>query len=174
MMVKREGLELETRQAIHNYILKNPGLCLNELARKLNISKSTLNYHLNYLKKLGVIIGKNMGRYVRFYIASKVGNGDKTIINILREEIPFKIIAYLLLNPNSSQIDISKFLKKHPTTIAFHLEKLANIDVVEGKPRGKEINYRIKNEEDIFGLLEKYKDSFFEDTVDYILSSLFK
>ena len=80
-MVKKEDLELETRQKIHNYILKNPGLCLNELSRKLNISKSTLNYHLNYLKKLGVIIGKSNGRYIRFYIASKVGNGDKKLIN---------------------------------------------------------------------------------------------
>jgi len=174
MMVKREGLELETRQEIHNYILKNPGLCLNEISRKLKISKSTLNYHLNYLKKLGVIIAKSTNRYVRFYIVNKVGNGDKKIINIIRQDIPFKIIAYLLLNPNSSQIEISKFLKKHPTTIAFHLEKLANIDVVTGKPRGNEINYKIKNEEEIFGLLDKYKDSFFDDTVDYILSSLFK
>jgi len=174
MLVKKEGLELETRQEIHNYILKNPGLCLNEISRKLNISKSTLNYHLNYLKKLGVIIGKTNGRYIRFYVASKVGNGDKKLINILRQDIPFKIVAYLLLNPNSSQIEISKFLKKHPTTIAFHIDKLANIDVIEERPRGNEINYKIKNEEDIFGLLEKYKDSFFEDTVDYILSSLFR
>jgi len=174
MLAKREGLELETRQEIHNYILKNPGLCLNELSRRLNISKSTLNYHLNYLKKLKVITGKSNGRYVRFYISSKVGNGDKNILNILRQDIPFKIIAYLLLNPNSSQVEISKFLKKHPTTIAFHLDKLLNVDVVEVKPNGKEINYKIKNEEGIFGLLDKYKDSFIEDTVDYILKTLFK
>ena len=174
MLVKSEDFELETRKEIHNFILKNPGLCLDELSKKLNISKSTLNYHLNYLKKLKVTIGKSNGKDIRFYIASKVENEDKSIINMLRQEIPFKIIAYLLLNPNSSQVEICKFLKKHPTTIAFHLEKLLNIDVVEEKLSGDEVNYKVKNEEGIFGLLEKYKDSFFEDTVDYILCSLFK
>ena len=174
MLVKREELELETRKEIHNFILKHPGLCLNELSRKLNISKSNLNYHLNYLKKLKVTIGKSYGRDIRFFIVSKEENEDKSIINMLRQEISFKIIAYLLLNPNSSQVEISKFLKEHPTTIAFHLEKLLNIDVVEVKSKDNEINFKVKNEERIFGLLEKYKDNFFEDTVDYILCTLFK
>jgi len=174
MLVKREELELETRKEIHNFILKHPGLCINELSRKLNIPKSTLNYHLNYLKKLKVTIGKDNGKDIGFFIASKVENEDKTIINMLRQEIPFKIIAYLLLNPNSSQVEISKFLKKHPTTIAFYLEKLLNINVVEVESKGNEVNYKVKNEEGIFDILEKYKDSFFEDTVDYILCSLFK
>lgn len=173
-MAISEDLELETRKEIHNFILKHPGLCLNELSRKLNISKITLNYHLNYLKKLKVTIGKSNGGNIRFYIASKVENEDKLIINMLRQEIPFKIIAYLLLNPNSSQVEISKFLKEHPTTIAFNLEKLLNIDVVEVKSKDNGVNYKVKNEEGIFGLLEKYKDSFFEDTVDYILCTLFK
>ena len=125
-MIEEKGLELETRQEIYNFILKNPGLHLNELSRKLSIPISTINYHLNYLKKLDVLIAKPNGKYVRYYIARKIGEKDKKIISLLRQDIPFKIVMFLLLYPNSSQTEISKHLRRHSTTISFHLEKLIN------------------------------------------------
>ena len=42
-------LELEKRRKIYNYILTNPGLHFNEIVRGLQIPKTTLEYHLNYL-----------------------------------------------------------------------------------------------------------------------------
>jgi len=169
-MVKKAGAE--ARREIYNYILKYPGLHLSELSRKMNIPKSTINYHLNHLKKQEYIIKKPADKYTRYYIANNVGENEKQILHLLRQETPREIVIFLLLNHNSSQIRISKNLKKHPTTIAFHLNKLMNVDIVESIPNGNEINYSIKNEEYIFDLLGKYKDSFLDDTVDYILCSL--
>lgn len=172
-MVKTEGLELETRKDIvYNYILKYPGLHLSELSRKLNIPKSTMDYHLNHLKKQEVIVKKSGDGYIRYYIAKKIGENDKKILNLLRQAVPQEIIMFLLLHPESSKIKISTYLKKHPTTISFHLNKLTSTDIIEIIPNGNEKRYRIKNSEYISDLLIKYKESFLDDTIDEVVYSL--
>ncbi len=158
-MVKKEVLDLETRRIIYNFISCHPGLHLNELSRKLYIPVSTINYHLSHLKKLGAIVAKNEGRYIRYYIPQKIGVADKKIINLLRHDTPFRIVMYLLQNPNSSQISISKYLKRHPTTVSFHLDKLLEADIIDYTPNGNELHYKIKNEPEIIDLFTKYGDS---------------
>lgn len=171
LTLRKDRLELETRKTIYNYISKNPGLHLNELSRKLNIPVSTVNYHINYLKKLDIIIARPNGRYVRYFVTEKIGFKEKEIINLLRQDVPLQIVIFLLLYPNSSQIKISRYLKRHSTTIAFHLDKLIDVDIIETNPNGKEINYKVKNEEDIFDLLDRYGDSLFEEILEYLDNS---
>lgn len=96
MISKENFLELENRKKIYNYILKNPGIHLQEVSRKTNISYSTLRHHLDYLKKQGLITTKSNRRYTRYYVTQKVGKKDKEIISLVREEIPRKIILLLL------------------------------------------------------------------------------
>lgn len=172
IMIRTGELESEIRKEIYNYILKHPGLNLSGLSKKMNIPKSTMNYHLNYLKKREFVVAKSENKYVRYYVAKELGVIDKKIISLLRQDIPFKIVMHLRLYPNSSQIKISKHLKRRTSTIAFHLNKLTDIDLVECIPNGNEINYRIKNEEDVFSLFVKYRESFLDNTVDYIASPL--
>ncbi|MBN2065526.1 MAG: winged helix-turn-helix transcriptional regulator [Candidatus Thermoplasmatota archaeon] len=162
-MVKKEVLDLETRRKVYNFISCHPGLHLSELSRKLDIPVSTINYHLGYLKKLGTLVAKHEGRYVRYYIPQKIGVSDKKIINLLRHDTPFRIVMYLMQNPNSSQICISKYLKRHPTTISFHLDKLLEADIIEYTPNGTELQYKIKNEPELIDLFTKYGDSLLDD-----------
>ena len=44
-------LQLESRRQIYILIKKHPGLNLMELIRRTNIPKSTLKYHIDFLKK---------------------------------------------------------------------------------------------------------------------------
>ncbi|MDH7517491.1 MAG: winged helix-turn-helix transcriptional regulator [Candidatus Thermoplasmatota archaeon] len=156
-----EELELKKRKDIYNYILKYPGLHLNELCRKMKIPKSTMNYHLNHLIKKGFLVAAPNGRYVRYYIANNLNDIDKKIVHFLRQDVPYKILVYLFLHPNSSQIKISKNLKKHPTTISFHLKKLLSTDIIEGIPNGNEIKYKLKNQEEVSNLFVRYSECFF-------------
>jgi predicted transcriptional regulator len=166
MKVKKWGLEFKTRREIYDYILKHPGLHLSELSRKMNIPKSTINYHLKYLRKQEFIAVNSGNKYARYYVAKKVGEIDKKTLELLRQDIPYKIVLFLLSNPDSSQTKISKNLKKHPTTTSFHLDKLMSTDVIEKVPNGNEIRYRMKNPEHIFELFAKYKESFLDNTMD--------
>jgi DNA-binding transcriptional ArsR family regulator len=175
-------LILESRREIYNFILRYPGLHLREISRRLTIPFSTLNYHLRFLKKRELIKEKAEGRYNRYYITEKVGSREKEILSILRKDTPRTIILYLLAHIYSSQIDISGSLKKHPTTIEFHLKKLLNFNIIEpvqpvnGKiyrdtnpkiiecdPIGKERIYVLKDPDAIYDTLTTYKHSLLED-----------
>ena len=175
-------LVLETRREIYNYILQYPGLHLREISRRLTIPFSTLMYHLRFLEKRELIKEKTEGRYNRYYITEKIGHREKEMLSILRKDTPRTIILYLLVHIYSSQIDISGSLKKHPTTIEFHLKKLLDLNIIEpvqpvdGKiyrdinpkiiecePIGKEKIYVLKDPNDIYDLLTTYKHSLVED-----------
>lgn len=149
-----------TRKKIRDIVLNYPGLHLNELSRKLDLSKTTINYHLKYLEKHDQIIAKSDGRYIRYYVRNKVGETDKKIINFFRQDTPYRIILFLILRPNPSQIEISKCLNRHPTTISFHLDKLLQIGMVKSMPIGNEIHYVLKNQQQISELLIRYGDIF--------------
>ena len=135
------------------------------LSRKLQIPTSTLSYHLNYLQKRGLITTKSDGKYTLYYVTNNIGNGQKKMLQLLRQETPRNIITFLLLRPCASRIELSKSLGKHPTTLDTPLKKLLEMNIiepvpsikgkvfvkfgrvkyVERKPIGKEIIYRIKD-----------------------------
>ena len=159
-MVKEDLLQLETRRMIYNFILKYPGLYLSELSRRLNIPKSTTYYHLKYLKKRGFLVEKYNDRYTRYYVTKKIGEIDKKILNLLRQEVPRNIVLFVFRYPGSSRYEISTHLKKHPTTISFHLKKLIDVDIIERIQIGNEIKYMINHKRDIVDLLITYKKKF--------------
>lgn len=175
--------ELEPRQRIFNYIKKNPGLHLRELSRKINIPKTTLRYHLRFLKKQNLIAVKSEGVYRRIHVIDKLGTRDREILNLLRQEVPCKILLYLSSLIICSQIELSKELDKSPTTIEFHLKKLVDMDIIKPttiengficrrkdssyirgrSPVKSEIIYRLKDHDTylvIHRLLVKYGASF--------------
>jgi len=185
-------LELETRRKIYNYLSHYPGLHLRELSRRLHIPFSTLIYHLRFLRKRGLIKEKTKGRYNRYYVTENIGLREKEILGILHEDTPRMIILYLLVHIYSSQIDISGSLKKHPTTIEFHLKKLLALNIIEpvqpvdGKiyrdinpkiiecePIGKERIYVLKDPHDIYDLLTTYKQSLIEDLESSLILDFF-
>lgn len=186
-------LLLSTRRNIYQFILKSPGLHLRELSRRLHMPLTTVKYHLHVLQKRELIKEKTEGRYHRYYVTHKIGAREKKLINLLREDIPRTIILYLMIRYWSPQIDISKSLKKHPTTIEFHLKKLINLELIHqvkpinGKiyqetfPRiiecetiGREKVFMLKNPQQIYDILITHKHSIIEEMVSEHLFEFIK
>ena len=119
MLLENEILNLEIRNEIYNFILKNPGLHLREISRRKNIPLGSLRYHINTLIKYELIVTKKDQKYCRYYIKNSVGKYDKDIINILRHETTLRIILMLCL-PGPGHIykgveNYKKYAKKHST-----------------------------------------------------------
>ena len=195
MVIKNDILELKTRRRIHSYIVKYPGLHFRELMRKLNLPNGTLRYHLKYLEKRGLITTKSEGGYARYYIINNIGNDQKKIFHLLRQEVPRNIILYLLSQSCASQIELSKSLEKHPKTLEFHLKKLLNRDIIEPapvnnegvhvellgpfkiidrSPVGKEIIYRLTDPYSTYHSVILYKKRSLNDNFCDILSVQYK
>lgn len=164
-MKKEEILTLEIRRKIFNYILDYPGLHFRELCRQLQIPKSTLSYHLNYLQKRGLLIAKSVGGYLRYYAQQKVSNFDKQVLNLLRQEIPRDLIIYIRLNPDSSRKEICREFGKGLSTIHFQLNKLMKIGILDRIQHKKEIKYRIWDDKSIDKILIQYKKSLLSNVV---------
>lgn len=165
-MVGRKILDLEIRRKIYNLILKSPGLHIRELSRELNIALGTLNYHLHYLHKRELITVKSDGGYVRCYIAGEIGVKDKKIIGVLRQNVPRKILLFLLLHPSSFHRAIYIQLQLAPSTISFHLNKLVDLDIINCVKVGRQTRYQIKEPEYVSDLLITYRETFLDKTVD--------
>ena len=124
-------LELETRRGIYDFIMKSPGMHVREISRRLDIPFTTLQYHLRFLEKRELVKVKEDGKYSRYYVSFKFGRKEKEVVDLLRKKTTRSIIFYFLSFIVCSQIEISKSLEKHPTTIEFHLRKMEKMGIIK-------------------------------------------
>lgn len=167
-------LYLEIRRRIFQHISKSPGLHERELARELHLSMSTLDYHLNCLKKSKLIMTKTDGRYTRYYIIGKFGVMDKKVLALLRQKTPRKIIMYLLLHPKATHRKICNYLTLSPSTTTFHLQKLIEAEVIDCIQIGREKYYTIKDSDYTLNILITYRRSFLDSAVDKFIDTWFE
>ena len=167
---KKECLDLEPKRIIFQFIQEHPGLHLREISRKLEIPKSSLVYHINYLGKRELIVSRNGDRYKRFYVADKFGVMEKKYLGLLQHPINGKILLFLCLFDVRSQKQIFKFIKegckfdKYQTTIAFHLNNLEKKGILHRFTHGNETKYMINPKErgQLIDLIIVNKNSFFD------------
>ena len=158
-------LELETRKQIYDHILKYPGLHIRDLSRQLDLPKSTLTYHLRYLKKHRFIEENLYENYTRYYAPKKIDRSHKKILNLFREEAPRRVILYLALNQFSTIDEISKHIHKHRSTVSHHLKKLRNAGILKSYKINGEKRYQLceGNGQLIFTVFT-HENSFDEET----------
>lgn len=189
-----DALEFKTRKEIYNFILKYPGLHLRELFRRLNHSDGAIKYHLDFLKKQHLIIEKHESGYNRFYVSNMVGASEVKILNVLRQKNPRHILLYLLSCTVASQIELSKELNKDPKTIAFHLKKLKEYDIIEAapvengmvrtrykqsklferNPVASEVIYQLRDPYLIYNVFLMYKGKLFDENTTSDIIELFE
>ena len=99
--MEEEVLELENRRRIYQLVSKYPGMYLREIEKELGLSIGVLEYHLTYLEKKDILSVEREGHRKRYFVREDVSFGDKPTISLLRQEIPRRIVIFLMLNPGS-------------------------------------------------------------------------
>ena len=138
-----EILEIEVRRKIFNLIAKNPGLHAKRIAELISIQGQLADYHLLWLERKDVITAVREEGYTRYFIKGKIGIKERRRIAILRQEIPLRIVLYLIKHPNV----------QHKSTLTYHLKKLIKYQIINEQPSGKEKYYSIFDEKDVARLL---------------------
>jgi len=152
-----EFLELETRKKIYDLVTRNPGLHLSKIAKLLKMRISLVEYHLIYLEKHKLIRSINKGGYSRYYIEGKIGTTEKKILSILRQEIPLKVILYLIKNDNSKHKEILKNFDISPSTLSYHLKKMVDNGLLKLNTQESNQGYSVINKDEIIKLIFEYK-----------------
>jgi predicted transcriptional regulator len=168
MNKKEKILELKARKEIYNVILKYPGIHLSEIFRALNLSESTIRYHIRYLEKSNLVMKKSEKGYTRFYVVDKICNQEKKLLSLFRRQTPRNIILFLLVDIHSSQVRLSKVLEISPKAVEQHLKKMVEMNIIEAvkvdngvvstrfKSKLKKIECELKPREVVYQLVDPY------------------
>jgi len=139
------ALELDSRRRIYDAVCKYPGTHLREIGRTVNLSPNLVDYHLLYLEKRELVYSLQDGLYKRYFPKDVIGEGrhrdlinapDKCIVSLLRQRMPFRITLLLLKNGPMTHGRMVERIRKSPSTVSHHLDKLMKAGVVS-KNEGK-------------------------------------
>ncbi|MBI4174683.1 MAG: transcriptional regulator, partial [Candidatus Aenigmarchaeota archaeon] len=67
----QHSLNLEARRQIYNVIVESPGLHFREIQRRTALATGSLDYHIHFLHKNGMIRTERDKNYVRYYPLTK-------------------------------------------------------------------------------------------------------
>jgi len=91
-----------------------------------------------------------------------------------------KASAYKKIYSKNELINLTKYwtgpygkyfhLKKHPSTVGFHIKKLLELGLIEKVNIGKRYKFKLKDEDMLWSLLIKYKDNLSIKAIDLYLS----
>lgn len=65
------GLSCDSRIGIINLLKKNNKMSVSEIAKHFKVSQPTITHHLQYLKKIKILVSKKEGRKVYYFIDPK-------------------------------------------------------------------------------------------------------
>lgn len=148
------------RERIYQYINYNPGVHLRRISKELNLAIGDTLYNINILEKSGLIKHRKWNMYKRYFIISISDNRSQAILALLQQETTREIILFLIENPGSTQIEISKRISFSAPTVKWHMSRLITMEIVYSHKESKFIKYFLKGDvNDIISLMKVYHPS---------------
>lgn len=171
-MEDKNGLELDVRRRIHDIIFKSPGIHFRELQRQTKLVIGSLQYHLNYMVKKGIIAEHKSGDYSRFYVEGELTELEKKIMSALRQKNMRKLVIYLLQkNKPANHKEITCELKLSPSTVSWYLSRLVQFGILKQKKKGRETYFSVAESDKVIRVLIKYRESFLDKIVDKFIDA---
>lgn len=154
-----ESFDLETRQQIYQLIEQHPGLNLTHIAKYLSLNIPLVDYHTRQLEDQELISIVKEGGFKRYYVKGKIGAHDQKILNVLRQDIPLRIVLYLLEHPKSQHKNILAHFDVAASTLTYHLNKLLALQILVREKSNYEQVYSVHNKKQVMQFLMKYRPS---------------
>ncbi|GGL71717.1 winged helix-turn-helix transcriptional regulator [Halocalculus aciditolerans] len=164
-----DGLSLETRKQIFEYVKANPGIHFSQLKRDLGMETGLLQYHLNELEEYDVLESEDYHGKRRVFVARELDADERQILATLRYETTRRILLFLLERGPARNTEIAEEIGVTSATISWHLSNLLDEGVVEGVREGRTTRYQVADEEQTVQLLIRYRESFVDRAVDRII-----
>src|SRR3990167_5178867 len=118
----QQHLELDVRRQIYNCIAESPGLHFREIQRRTNLATGSLDYHIHFLYKNGLIRTERDKNYVRYYpLTRNWTDEEKDMLNLLRNNKMRHILIFLIESKKSTPLKISEATGISLSTLSWHL-----------------------------------------------------
>ena len=141
---KDDVLDQFVRGEIYGFIKTKPGVCYNEIMKKLDMRNGTLSHHLHMLEKTEMIKSRREGiRYRAFYPAEiKFPQEERYRLS----DFQLKILKIVKEDEGIQQKDIAKKLGKKPQTINYNIKILQQAGLIKVRKKGRETGCYILKE----------------------------
>ena len=133
------------RNAVYDFIAKNPGLTLYELSRGLTMNLGTVRYHVFILGLNHRIVPYDgESKFVRYFTNSNsYSREDQAIVSLLRRESYGKVLGYMLMQPVSSNVEIAMKLGLKESLVSRCIKELSEKGIVVKEPSGSRNFYTL-------------------------------
>lgn len=146
-ITQKNVLYSQTRLTIYETIQINPGISLNDLSRKTNITSGTLKYHLSILKMTGKIITLDSTGNARYFEnTGKYEDLERKILKYVRNKKECAIFEFLLKHPFATRKDLEELLGISGASVSWHMRRLCDDEILSIKKIGRNVNYEINPE----------------------------
>lgn len=165
----------ETRDAIRRAVWNRPGVHFSELRRLLDVSPGQAQYHLRRLTDSGDVVGKSLYGKTHYY-PPEYDDAERRVLALFRRETTRGILLVLLSDGATSPGDLADALDVAPSTLSWHLDRLADVELVERRRNGRSVTVELTEEALVARLLSDVEPSLprrlvdrFEHLVDSLL-----
>lgn len=158
-------LAVRTRKDLYDFVRKNPGFHLREIARALSLSITLADYHLRFLEKHELVSSSMDGEYKRYYPRSMPGDASaraaltdkqKLVLAYLRQPIPLRILAFLMERESGTHKQILEHVPVSPSTLSHHLKKMQSAEIL-ARTEVTERGYRVAEPKAVARLMTTYE-----------------
>jgi DNA-binding transcriptional ArsR family regulator len=135
-----DPLENENRVDVYKSIIESPGIYISKLSGETVIHRSTVRYHIRVLEEEGLIVEKVLQGKHRLY---PVEASDLSLVAALDDEATASVLQALLrLEPASVSL-LADDLNRTPSTISYHLSRLAEDELITQERDGNTVLTRL-------------------------------
>lgn len=159
-------LELEARRRIYAYLETHPGTYMRKLARELRMPLGTLEYHLHHLERHALVSTRVAGRFKAYFPKDGMDRRDKDVLAWIRQAVPRRVVAALLLEPRLSHAELARRVSVGPSTLTFHVQKLLRAGLLLENRSGRRKEYQVVDPDRVANLLLEHRTTFLDHLID--------
>lgn len=167
-----DPLQLDIRKRIYECITASPGIHFREVQRRTSLAIGSLDYHLHFLVKHGLIRVERERKITRYYpMTRNWDEEERRLLALLRQQHIRHILLHLLRRKRATPSVLAAALGLSRPTLSWYLRTLADQHVIAYVQKGRFRSYRIREPRKILEYLIVYRKSFFDDMVDNFIDT---
>ena len=164
--------EIDARRRIYECVVASPGLHFREIQRRLALATGSLDYHLHFLERHGMIRKERVGKFVRYYAYTKTWEQEeKDVLALLRQRNIRHILIFLIERKRANAQQIANNVGISPSTLSWYLKQLSERGIITQTKRGRFRYYRVVDSTTIVKYLIVHKSSFLDDIVERFIDA---
>jgi len=142
-MKKTAVLDNFTRGQLHGYIVANPGVHMNAIRDRFELSNGEVAYHLRVLEREGLVSSMSDGLRRRFYPGEGAGQQERPQELTVAQNL---LVSLMEQSPGITGSELAKLAGTSPQVVNYHLKKLWRMDLISMDRDGRLVRCFVKPE----------------------------